>query len=42
MAIGAFTISSERQQVISFTKPYRDLQMGTLIVHQAFQGPVEK
>ena len=28
MAVGAFTISSDRQQVISFTKPYRDLQMG--------------
>ena len=31
MAVGAFTISSVRQQVISFTKPYRDLQMGILL-----------
>ena len=31
MAVGAFTISSDRQEVISFTKPYRDLQMGILM-----------
>ncbi|KAK2143964.1 hypothetical protein LSH36_796g00020 [Paralvinella palmiformis] len=34
LAIGAITITSERQSVVSFTKPYRDLQRGILIASQ--------
>ena len=30
IAVAAFTITHERQRVISFTKPYRDLQMSIL------------
>ncbi len=31
LAVGAITISSLRESAVSFTKPYRDLQMGILL-----------
>ena len=31
LTVGAFTISYDRQAAISFTKPYKDIEMGGLL-----------
>ena len=37
LAVGAITISYDRELVVSFTKPYRDIQLGILLAQPAHE-----